>query len=101
MNDEVVGKEHKKDVMVEMPYDSISHQGVRNKYFNRIIAKVEEKADKIKEGKYDVTYPIILAVYLNDYYTMHINSSDWSYFEDLNNSHFSKRNEFKTVFFYK
>jgi len=101
INDKVVGEEHKKDGFREIPFDSNTHQDIRDRYFNRIIAKVEEKANKIKEGKYDTTYQIILSVYLNDYYVIHIDVAEWKQFIDLNNKVFSKRNEFEEVFFYK
>lgn len=101
INDKVVGEEHKKDGTREIPFDLNTHQDIRNRYFNRIIVKVEEKANKIKEGKYDTTHQIILSVYLNDYYVIHIDSAEWKSFIDLNNKVFSKRNEFKEVFFYK
>ncbi|MDD5595251.1 MAG: hypothetical protein PHY94_03285, partial [Candidatus Omnitrophica bacterium] len=67
MDDTVVATEHKKDNTIEIPYDSSTHPNTRDRYFDRIITKIEEKANKIKNGQYVTRYPIILSLYLNDY----------------------------------
>ncbi len=100
MNDTVVATEHKKNGNIEIPYDPDTHQDMRNNYFNRIIGKIKEKTNKIKAGQYDTTYPIILSLYLNDYYVIHIKDSEWKTFIEIND-YFSKRVEFKEIFFIK
>lgn len=99
MDDEVVGREHKKNGLKEIPYNSNSHRDVRDEYFSRIVNKIEEKANKIKSGQYDTTYPIILSLYLNDYYAIHIDQPEWDYFIKINNDRFLERHELKEVFF--
>ena len=101
MDDTVVGTEHKKNDLVQIPYDSNTHQAIRNQYFDRILMKIKEKAKKVSSGQYDTTYPIILALYLNDYYMIHIDDEEWAGFLKLNNEYFPERKEFETVFLYK
>jgi len=98
MDDRVVF-EHKKEELIEISYNPENHQEVRNRYFTRIIEKIEAKANKIKNDKYDSTYPIILSLYLNDYYCIHIKDSEWKYFFEVNDEHLSEISGFKEIFF--
>jgi hypothetical protein len=101
-DDKVVGTEHKpnhdENGLLEIPWDSNTHQEVRNHYFKRMFDKINNKRTKVKLGKYDTTYPIVLSLYLNDYYLIHIDESEWRTFVDINNDYFCKIKEFKEIF---
>ena len=49
------------------------------KYKQRLLKAIIEKTHKAKKG-YDKTYPLILAVYVNEYDSIHMDTEDW---EDL------------------
>ncbi|MBI5123023.1 hypothetical protein HZA75_04145 [Candidatus Roizmanbacteria bacterium] len=101
-DDKVVGTEHKPNHvgngLLEIPWDSNTHQEVRNHYFKRIFDKINSKRAKVRLGEYDMTHPIILSLYLNDYYLIHIDESEWRTFVDINNAYFFKIKEFKEIF---
>lgn len=101
-DDKVVGSEHKPEHvgngLSDIAYDSNTHQDIRNHYFKRIFGKINDKRTKVKSGKYDTTYPIILSLYLNDYYIIHIDNSEWELFKNINNAYFSQIKEFKKIF---
>lgn len=101
-DDKVVSTEHKpnhdENGLLEISWDSNTHQDVRNHYFKRIFEKINDKIAKVKSSKYDTTCPIILSLYLNDYYIIHIDESEWKTFININNGYFYKINEFKEIF---
>ena len=101
MNDRTVVDEHLREDPTDIPYDSDTHQNIRNNYFRRIVDKIKDKANKIDTGQYDISYLIILSLYLNDYYTIHIDNSEWQLFIEMNNHIFSNSKEFKEVFLIK
>lgn len=101
MDDQVVATEHKsdntEDKLLKIPYNSKTHQHIRDRYFKRIFDKIDEKRTKMKSGEYDTTYPIILSLYLNDYYIHHISSHEWKSWVDINKSYFSQIKEFNEI----
>ncbi len=89
-DDKVVGAEHKYEGSAKYGvYDSKTHQEKRNLYFKRIFDKIDEKRNKIREGKYDTTYPLILSLYMNDYYNMYIDFSELELFVKFNGRYFN------------
>jgi hypothetical protein len=101
-DDKVVGSEHKPEhvgnELSDIPFDSNTHEDIRNHYFKRIFGKINDKRAKVKSGKHDTTYPIILLLYLNDYYIIHIDSIEWELFRNINDAYFSQIKEFKEIF---
>jgi hypothetical protein len=74
LDDRSVPDEHMKPIHggVEIPYDP---SAIEN-HNSRLIETIETKVQKAR-NHYDTTYPLILAVYINEYISIYIEETDW------------------------
>ena len=77
LDDRSVPDEHMKpiDGWVEIPDDPTAIENHKS----RLIETIEKKVQKARKH-YDTTYPLILAVYINEYISIYMEKTDW---EDL------------------
>ena len=69
------------------------------RYKKRIIEQVLIKISKAKKG-YDLRYPLILSVYINEFISIHIDRNEFQLFLEDNEATFDSIDPFSGVFFW-
>jgi hypothetical protein len=68
-------------------------------YKRRLLAAVQEKVRKARSG-YDTSRPLVLAVYVNEYISIHMKTEDWKHLVENNKSLFDDMAPFDEVVFW-
>jgi len=94
LNDRSVPDEHMKPVngLVEVPYDPDAIE----LYNSRLIASVESKVQKSRKH-FNTSHPLILAIYINEYISIHLENSDLEKLVRTNESLFDAMKPFTEV----
>jgi hypothetical protein len=93
VNDKSVPKLHISDSeCTRIPFD----QQEIDAYQLRVLQKIQEKINKAKHG-YDLTNPLILAIYSNEYCSIYISYYDWITFFEKHRDIIESKEPFKEI----
>ncbi len=95
LSDKSVPDRHMNNKSAQIPDN---HQNI-DTYEKRILNRIEEKMNKARQG-YDLSYPLILSVYLNEYESMYMDEEYWRDFSKRNDSFFDTIDPFVEVVFW-
>ncbi len=69
------------------------------KFKNRLLEAIKTKGGKAADS-YDLTYPLILSVYINEYRAIYMDRNEWERFITDNQIAFDSMHPFKEIFFW-
>ena len=95
LNDRSVPDRHMKNDSANMPEN---HKNI-DVYEKRILDRVIEKVAKAREG-YDLSYPLILSIYVNEYESIYMDEGYWQTFAKRHDSFFDSIDPFVEVVFW-
>ncbi|MCB4756880.1 MAG: hypothetical protein LHV69_07615 [Elusimicrobia bacterium] len=98
LNDRSVPDVHMSDFDDNDPYPQ--DESLIPKYTSRLATAVKEKIDQAKKG-YDLSRPLILSVYVNEYVSIFMSESDWDKLVKDFSPVFGALHPFEQVVFWK
>lgn len=94
LNDRSVPDQHMTSMHggVEIPYDAAAIQN----HNSRLMKSIEAKIQKARKH-FDRSYPLILAVYINEYISIYMEETDWEDLVQANESFFDNIEPFSEI----